>query len=256
MYADYAYSQSRSDRRPSFGSRNQPYNDLGHAINHAEAVTPRYLESIATEPTFRDGCDIHPIFVYAFAFAGAEFLVEKAGEDSIVEFWRLFQQRSTWQQAFEEAFGMSIEDFYDSFSEWLPDQLPVEAVVSVWLHWPGKEALPSEVLGPLYWQTLVKPEAVSTEPSSGVGWGGGAKGAQIITYAAGESWTGTLNLTFKTDECTWHTLGWYKDGELTDQRTEATVVQFSGESQSLDWTIPARPDTLPRLEERKPGHCR
>ena len=115
QYADHAYSQSRSGRRPFIGDRFSPYEDLDDAINLKEIATPRYLEFLATETNFRSSCDlggIHPIFTYAFAFAGAQLLVEKTGEGSIVDFWKLLEQRPTWQQAFEEAFGMAIEDFY------------------------------------------------------------------------------------------------------------------------------------------------
>ena len=251
MYADYAYSPSRSGRPPFF-ERYTPYRDLGHAINLEGAFTPRYLESIATASDFRGACDIHPIFTYSLAFAGTDFLVGKAGEDSIVEFWKSYQQLPTWQQAFEGAFGMGIEDFYDSFSEWLPSQLPSYVQLAVRLHWPGKEALSPEVLGPLRWNTGVHPENVIAGPSSGtLGSGSSTRdGAHTIVYDAGESWTGGLSLWFLTDECKQHLLGWYKDGELTTKRAEATVMQFHGESSSLDWTIPARPDTLPRLLTR------
>ena len=219
-------------------------------------MTPRWLEDNTTESNFRDDYRVNPIYTYSIAFAGAHFLVEKAGEDSVVEFWKLFQQRPTWQQAFDEAFGMGIEDFYNSFEEWLPDQLPSQVELSVWLHWQGKEALPPEVLNRIRWATAVGIKDFITGSPANVGWGGSSEeGAHIISYGAGERWTGTLTLEFDTDECTSHLLGWYKDGELTDLATEATVVQFSGESSDLDWTIPARPDTLPRLQETRKTHC-
>ena len=257
QYADHAYSQSRPGRRPFLGDRSTPYEDLEDAINLKRATTPRYLENIADVSNFRDGCALHPIYVYAFAFAGAHFLVGEAGEDSVVEFWKLLAQRPTWQQAFKEAFGMGIEDFYDSFAEWLPDQLPSFVELSVWLHWPGKEALSPEVLNRLRWNTAVSPEDVTAWPSSGGILSGGStvEGAHTISWPAGESWTGGLGLWYQTDQCTDHFLGWYKDGELTDQHAEATVLQFSGESSNLDWTIPASPDTLPRLREIRLGHC-
>ena len=249
QYADHAYSQSRPDRRPFLGDRYTPYEDLASAISLDGIITPRDLENIATESTFREGT-LHPIFAYSLAFAGAHFLVEEAGEDSVVEFWKLLQQRPTWQQAFEEAYGMGIEDFYDSFEEWLPDQLPSYVQLSVWLEWPGKEALPADVLNRLRWNTKVAPEDLISLPA-GSGWGGStAEGAHTIIYTAGESGTSRLSLWFQTDQCTEHLLGWYKDGELTDQRAEATVVEYPSESSSLDWTIPARLDTLPRLQER------
>ena len=253
MYADHAYSQSRTDRRPFLGDRYTPYEDLANAINLNGIITPRYLENVAIESTFRAGCVVHPIYTYSIAFAGADLLVEKAGESSIVEFWQLLQERPTWQQAFEEAFGMGIEEFYVLFDEWLPDQLPSYVQLFVWLDWPGKETMPREVLGPLVWNISVNPVEITSALAF---WGGAStNGARTILFHPGKSWTGTLNLTFDTDECTRHILGWYKDGELTDQRTEATVVEFSGESSNLDWTIPARPDTLPRLQETRLGHC-
>ena len=254
MYADHAYSQSRSGRRPFLGDRYTPYEDLADAIEQKRIITARYLSDVASESTFRDGCEVHPIYVYSIAFAGAYLLVEKAGEDSFVEFWKLLQQRPTWQQAFEEAFGMGIEDYYDLFEEWLPDQLPSYVDLSVWLNWPGKESLPRDILGPLVWKIEIAPEDYEW-PSPIWGWGGITNGAHTITSVAGETWTGKLALWFKTDECTQNLLGWYKDGELTDQRTEATVVEFSGEPSSLDWTLSARPDTLPSLESRTLSHC-
>ena len=258
MNFDLAYTQSRSGRRPFLGDngRYSPYLDLEDAINLNGVMTPGWLRNKLTESNFRDGHLVHPIYANSIAFAGAHFLVGEAGEDSVVEFWRLLQQRPTWQQAFEEAFGMSIEDFYDSFEEWLPDQLPSQVQLSVWLHWQGKEALPPEVLNRIRWATAVDIENFITSPPGNVSWGGSnEEGAHTIVYGAGERWTGTLSLTFETDQCTRQLLGWYKDGELTDQAKEATVVQFSGESSDLDWTIPARPDTLPILQETRLSHC-
>ena len=139
QYADHAYSQSRPGRRPFLGDRDTPYEDLASAISLEGIITPRDLENIATESAFRNG-SVHPIYAYSLAFAGADLLVEIAGEDSVVEFWKLLQHRPTWQQAFGEAFGMGIEEFYDLFEGWLPDQLPSYVQLSVWVHWPGKEA--------------------------------------------------------------------------------------------------------------------
>ena len=216
QYADHAYSQSRPGRRPFLGDRYTPYEDLGESMSRSESITPRHLESIATESAFRDG-SVHPILAYSLAFAGADLLVEIAGEDSVVEFWKILQQRPTWQQAFEEAFGMGIEDFYDSFAEWLPEQIPSFVEIYVWLHWPGKETLPADELNRIRWNTSVGPDDVIAWPAGGMGWGGStAEGAHTIVYTAGDSWTGKLGLWFDTDECTtassWLVQGWRTDG--------------------------------------------
>ena len=255
QYADYVYSQSRLGRRP-FLDRYSPYRDLADAINLNGVMTPGTLEWLADFGNFRNGCDIHPIYVYAMAFAGADLLVGQAEEDSYAQYWQLLHDRPTWQQAFEEAFGLGIEDFYAAFEEWLPSRLPSYVQLSVWLRWPGKEALSREVLGPLAWSTTVAPDIV-TRPSFGnMSWGGiSTDGAHTITSNAGAPWTGYLSLWWQSDACTEHLLGWYKDGELTDQRTDATLVEFPGRSSSLEWTLPARPDMLPRLSEETLLHC-
>ncbi len=46
-----------------------------------------------------------------------------------------------------------------------------------------------------------------------------------------------------------------QDGELTQNREEATPVAFTGISSSIEWTLPEHPDALPRLEEQKRTGC-
>ena len=184
QYADYAYSQSRLGRRP-FLDRYSPYRDLADAIHLNGVMTPETLEWLADLGNFRNGCDIHPIYVYAMAFAGADLLVGQAEEDSYARYWQLLQDRPTWQQAFEEAFGLGIEDFYAAFEEWLPAQLPSSVQLSVQLRWPGKEALSREVLGPLAWNTKVAPDIVTWPSFGNMSWGGLTDGAHTITSTAG-----------------------------------------------------------------------
>ena len=250
QYAEYVYSQSRS--RPT--AFDGVFSDLSEAINLHRIMTPGELESLADEQRFRDGYNLHPIYTYAMAFAASTFLVEQAEEDSYVRYWQLLDDRPTWQQAFEEAFSRDIEEFYEAFEKWLPSQLSSEAVLSVWLHWPGKEALSEYALGPLAWNTNVEPDLI-THPSGIMSWGGIINSAHAITVDIGATWTGYLSLWWQSDECTQHLLGWYKDGELTDQRAEATLVEFTGASSSLEWTLPARPDRLPRRSKKTLGHC-
>ena len=76
-----------------------------------------------------------------------------------------------------------------------------------------------------------------------------------VTYDEGAVGTGYLSLWWSDDQCTQHLLGWYKDGELTSRREDATAVEFTGRSSTIDWNIPGHPDTLPRLEEGKRAGC-
>ena len=75
---------------------------------------------------------MHPIYTYAMAFAASLLLVELSEkEDSYVKYWQLLRDRSTWQQAFHEAFGMGIEEFYRAFEDWLPPRLGRSAAATL-----------------------------------------------------------------------------------------------------------------------------
>ena len=54
---------------------------------------------------------------FALATMGAEFLAAKAGEEALMTFWTLLGPGTTWQEAFNTAFGMTIDDFYSLFEE-------------------------------------------------------------------------------------------------------------------------------------------
>ncbi len=245
-YADYAYSQSRLGRRP-YLDRTTHYEDLADLQLNGELNPGDDLMKLEDQGNFQYG-PRHPIYNYAMAFAAATLLVEQSEEDSYVQYWKLLHDRPTWQQAFEEAFGIGIEDFYEMFDEWLPSQLPSYVQLSVHLRWPGKETLSRDALSRLNWATDVESEMI-VHPET---W---FSGGLSIRSPAGIPWTGYLSLWWESDQCTKHLLGWYKDGELTDQRTDATLVEFTGRSSSLEWTLPAQPDMLPRLSEKTLGNC-
>ena len=174
-----------------------------------------------------------------------------------MNYWKLLQDRPTWQQAFEEAFGVGVNDFYKAFDEWLPSQLPLNVQLSIQMRWPGIEN-PGTTWRFLYLYLENWGIWENTRPSSlSTGWTGfGSLPLYLtVTYDAGAIGTGYLSLWWSDDQCTEYLLGWYKDGELTDQREEATLVDFTGISSSIEWTLPAHPDTLPRLEEGKRAGC-
>ena len=248
-YADYKYTPSRSDRR-LFYDRYSPFDDLGwfqinDQLNYGDlARTVSYPNAL---------CAFEEHYFYPLSFVAALFLAEQAEEDSYVEFWKLLGEHSTWQQAFEEAFGTGINDFYMAFEEWLPSQIPSYDQVTIQMFWPDMEANPPIPGEFLYLWT------------EGLSWGGnsnpdgwwltGSRGPWTLpliltfTYPAGGAGMAIFTLWWSDDQITEHLLGWYKDGELTDQPTQATPVEFTG-SESIEWTLPAHPNTLPRLKTR------
>ena len=252
-YADYAYTPSRADRL-AFDFRYKPYGEL----------TWFHLEGSAASGDLKKMGDLQNLlcafpgpYAYALSFVASLFLVEQAGEDSYVEYWRLVGERPTWQQAFEEAFGIGVNDFYRSFEEWLPSQLLSEAQLKLQMRWPDMET------GPQSWEFLyIEIDPTFQDPPEIVSYGSGWTGLSglplymIVSYPAGLVGAGPVSLWWSDDQCTEHLLGWHKDGELTDRREDATAVELTGQSAIIDWNIPGHPDTLPHLEERKRIGCR
>ena len=52
----------------------------------------------------------------ALTFLAADWLAQHAGEPALFEYYRLLPSSDTWQDAFEGAFGITIDDFYDAFA--------------------------------------------------------------------------------------------------------------------------------------------
>ena len=197
-------------------------------------------------------CAFPGLYAYSLSFAASTFLAEQAGEDSYVNYWKLVGERPTWQQAFEEAFGTTTDDFYDAFDKWLPSQLLPRVQLRLNMRWPDMENQPQTwrflYLDVENWGTW---ESRSSHMGSGFSGLSGLPLHMFFEYDEGAVGTGYLSLWWSDDQCTIHLLGWYKDGELTNRREDATAVEFTGRSSIIDWNIPGHPDTLPRLEERK-----
>ena len=56
---------------------------------------------------------------YVLGAIAAEFLAQQAGASSQIDYWRLLNERTTWQSTFASAFGMTVSEFYDAFEEHL-----------------------------------------------------------------------------------------------------------------------------------------
>ena len=63
----------------------------------------------------------------ALSFLAGEWLVDRAGEASLFEFYRGLQSGATWQEAFEAAFGIAAADFLDAFEAYRGGVSPAAA---------------------------------------------------------------------------------------------------------------------------------
>ena len=70
---------------------------------------PKELE---TYKVFREA---NPLGGYSFCLLAAELLAAHSGESSLLSFYRRLELGRTWQEAFEAAFGMPVEEFYELF---------------------------------------------------------------------------------------------------------------------------------------------
>ena len=254
-YADYVYTPSRPDRRAFLGDRYTPYEDL--KIEEDLAIEgllgPHALGAMVDESSFSCGFGqgFSTWYSYALSFVASMFLSEQAEENSYVEYWRLLYDRP-WQKAFEDAFGISVESFQNAFYAWYPSlfsNLPDYIGKQIRIRWPdtkisGQVSLKLDIeleggRGYLRKTTFeVREDSMSSEVE--------------FVYELGADWTAYLGcwIIFAEDNKSYF-LGWYKNGELTDQREEATLVEFSGtSSSSLEWMLPAHPATLPRLKSK------
>ncbi len=254
-YADYVYTPSRPDRRAFLGDRYTPYEDLKIEEDLAiEGLLGAHaLGAMVDQSTFSCGLNqgFSTWYAYALSFVASIFLSQQAEENSYVEYWRFLYDRP-WQMAFEDAFGTSVESFQNAFYAWYPSlssDLPEHIEIGIQIRWPDTKIseqtsleLDIEPEGGRAYLRKTTFEVREYSTSSEVRY----------VYELGDDWTSYLGCWITDNEdAKSYFLGWYKNGELTDQREEATLVEFSGTSpSSLEWILPAHPATLPRLKSR------
>lgn len=72
--------------------------------------------------------------VYAVANLAVDWLMQLAGEDSILEYYRQRFSHPTWEEAFEKVFGIGVDEFHNSFEQYRGEVAPplpaIEGVVT------------------------------------------------------------------------------------------------------------------------------
>lgn len=95
----------------------KPYRDARQ--NAVDVVEDRQkaiaLEQLVNREDFRE---IDPDYAYSLSFLAAEWLAAHAGEDALFTHMRQLSRAATnWDLAFEIAFGMTVDDFYEAFEK-------------------------------------------------------------------------------------------------------------------------------------------
>ena len=63
-------------------------------------------------------------YSYDLPLLGAELLASYAGEDALLRLYMLQRPGTTWQEAFQSAFGMTVGEFYQLFEEHVAADFP------------------------------------------------------------------------------------------------------------------------------------
>ena len=105
-YADYAYEASRPAWNLATLRRQAAL--LAGEIS----ISLREMEEVGTTLQLRR------VVKWAFEFLAADWLAQRAGEPALFEYYRLLPTVDTWEEAFEGAFGIGVEEFYEEFEEY------------------------------------------------------------------------------------------------------------------------------------------
>ena len=246
-YADYLYSEARSDWPKFLDDRYTPLKDLGTAVSDGDLdldnLAGRLVES-ASGPI----CNLQNFTWYALSFMASVYMGERSPAGAHVEFWKLLGERASWQTAFREAFGLDPDGFTSGFEEWLRPQIPTWDYIDVEVRWPSKSTDPriegAFISIGLENQTWEGPWRVSNRR------GPIAEPPAVFRVRVPGGTIGTVELAawWTEDQRTKYLLGWHKDGGLTTNVNELTPLRFTGApSGKLEWMLPAHPGTLRRL---------
>lgn len=61
---------------------------------------------------------------WGIGYLAVERLVERSGEAALFDFYRNLATASTWQEAFQDTFGLAPDDFYEDFAAWRAAEVP------------------------------------------------------------------------------------------------------------------------------------
>ena len=178
----------------------------------------------------------YPFGSYEVGFLAVEWLARHSSDASILRYYELLPQHDTWQAAFEDAFGIAVSEFYESFEVYrgnvattMGDSFRIEGRVV------GSDDQPLEGIGLWAWQGDVENSGSGTTRSDG----------SFVLIVPGGSFTLDIYADFSAG-CSF--VGWYDGDSITDSHDEAARVKIDGESvDGIEVRLPAHPDYLPRV---------
>jgi hypothetical protein len=172
---------------------------------------------------------------YSTAHLGVDFLVQTVGETAFLALHEAKSSHERWEDAFEAALGMSVDDFYEAFEAYRAEVAPPRQHVRGTVLGPDGEPLTG-------WQFSVEafPSGAGRQGLIGVG---GPSGDGTFTLRLVP---GTYDLSIQAHcQPVFPNLGWHggESGFTTDYG-EVTPVTVSGDVEGIAIRLPAWPSSL------------
>ena len=178
---------------------------------------------------------------YDLGLLAVGWLVERAGEDSYIEFWKQLADSATWEEAFERAFGMTAVDFYRDFEDYRRETLPRPSRIQGVILGPDGAPVPRILIYASEYRASSQDPLDLTAHDSTLTSEDGTFELRFLDgmYAA--------SLEAQEPSGHWKHIGWYSaDGFGTCG--EATLIVIGGaDVTGLEIRLPAEPSELPDL---------
>ena len=175
---------------------------------------------------------------FSLATLGVDWLVGKAGEDSLIAYFRILPDRTNWEEAFEEAFDLSLADVYPAFAAYRADVAGIRREVRGVVLGPDGEPVSRWRIDIEAFPRGSNRQWDLREDSSSEGRDG------TFTSRLPD---GTYELSLMT-RCPpgWVDLGWYggESGFTTDHEEAAHVVVDGADVEGIVIRLPAQPSEL------------
>ena len=167
------------------------------------------------------------------ATLATEWLVDQAGVDALLAYYRALPRSNSWEEAFEATFGFSVQDAYEGLA------LHRSGVVSAYPAISGRVVGPN---GAPLANSSLSLHAIYVGGSGGVGVGTRSDGTFTMRAANRPLWLGVSALCPESEG----EIGWYEEASgFTTDRSEATVLE--GDREDMSGIVIRLPGTLPEL---------
>ena len=171
---------------------------------------------------------------YFLGFLAAERLVELAGEEALLEYFSLLSSSPSWREAFQQAFGRTVDEFYEEFEPYR-----AEAIANYRTIRGRVLGADGRVRGGV---TLLALDEFDLK-------GGYGASAPDGSFSIGLTKNGSYRVEIYVVDAggLCHRAGWYMEGgALSSTAREATYVAVEGRQATvIDIELPAQPESRP-----------